>query len=618
MKKNGQRSEEKKFSLKERFSYWFDNRMSKGSLGLIRVLIVVSIMLAVFIAGLIILFGFNEEGEIGSVFWDSIATVVNAWMPYFADGSPGYLVMMSLISVAGVLFTSVLIGIITSAIEEKIGNLKRGNSLVLEKDHIVVLGYYPGETALLEQLILAADDDPLCIVVAENTEREDMEQSISESLDVPKNVRIVCRTADITDPSSIAKCSVETCRTVIISPSDDLRTVKAVLAVSLLLKQLGRPEIRVNAVVSEGVYRFPQSVTVRNNILMLETNRIIAKMIAHSCTQTGLSETFTEVFNFRGTEFHICDLEGTCGMTFEDIMACMENGVPIGICRGDRIVLNPRYDEKLDGSERILVFAETAESVRLSEKRLPTEQGILLGDIDTGKDTSLMIIGCNETLPLIIKELPENVVSVSVITDNKAHEMYDVSEKAADERNISFERIKGDLRSEEFLAELSERAEHIIILNDHSDDTERSDMDIIFHLMNLRDIRERYGADFNITVEMEKEYNQRLAVNDERIDFLVASSMSSLILAQLAENPGLVDVFSEILSNKGNELYLKNVGSLGMEGIYSIRELRTDLYRRGYILLGDLDGEKNTTFNRSPDEEVTLSADDSLILLGEQ
>ena len=134
-----------KFSLKSRFNYWFDNRMSKGSLGFIRILIIVSILFAVLIAGLIILFHFNEDGEVASIFWDTISTIINAWMPSFEDGSIGYIIMMSIVAIAGVLFTSVLIGIITSAIEEKIDNLKKGNSMVLEKDHIVVLGFYPGE-----------------------------------------------------------------------------------------------------------------------------------------------------------------------------------------------------------------------------------------------------------------------------------------------------------------------------------------------------------------------------------------------------------------------------------------------------------------------------------------
>ena len=39
----------KNSSLKKRFQYWFDNRMTRGSLGLIRVLIIASVLLAVLI-----------------------------------------------------------------------------------------------------------------------------------------------------------------------------------------------------------------------------------------------------------------------------------------------------------------------------------------------------------------------------------------------------------------------------------------------------------------------------------------------------------------------------------------------------------------------------------------
>ncbi|MBO4413973.1 MAG: hypothetical protein J5830_04635, partial [Clostridia bacterium] len=81
----------KKGPLRDRMRYWFDNRISKSSLGLIRVLIIASLLLALAVAALIILFGFNDEGEVASVFWDSIATVINAWMPSYEDGSIGYL-----------------------------------------------------------------------------------------------------------------------------------------------------------------------------------------------------------------------------------------------------------------------------------------------------------------------------------------------------------------------------------------------------------------------------------------------------------------------------------------------------------------------------------------------
>ena len=45
MKQIMKRNRKHEFTLKNRFLYWFDNRMSKNSLGLIRVLIAATVLL---------------------------------------------------------------------------------------------------------------------------------------------------------------------------------------------------------------------------------------------------------------------------------------------------------------------------------------------------------------------------------------------------------------------------------------------------------------------------------------------------------------------------------------------------------------------------------------------
>ncbi len=608
---------QKKFTFKQRFNYWFDNRMSKGSLGLIRVLIAVSVVLTITMAGLIILFGFNEDGEVASVFWDSIATVINAWMPSYEDGSIGYLIIMSVTAIAGVLFTSVLIGIITSAIEEKIDNLKRGNSFVLEKDHIVVLGFNPGEYTLLNQLILAAGDDPACIVIAEDMEREEIEQNIAENLDIPKNVRIVCRTVDITDPASIEKCSVETCKTVIVTPTDDLKTIKAILAVSALLQKKGAPEISVNAIISKNEYRFPASVAAANNITTLQTNNIMAKMISHSCTQTGLAELFREVFNFEGSEFYLVDIDGVDGLTFLELTSKLNNAIPIGVCRDRKTILKPDSDFKLTGSDRILVYSEDNAPAKLSATgAAPSSDNISI--ITEEEPTNAVILGHNETLPVILSELPENVTEVCIyeqyMNDNERAEL----QKVASDRNITLKFSDIDLSTDnEALYEAAKTSKHIIVLNDHDKDPDEADTEVIFMLLNLRDIRQRTGLKFNITVEMQKERNQNLVGFGDTTDFLVTSNMSSLILAQLAENPELIDVFRELLSNKGSELYLKNAMAMNVKGTYTVRELRRIMLTNGYVLLGMTAGGNYSYFVNSLDEEIKITEDSGLILIGE-
>lgn len=341
-------------------------------------------------------------------------------------------------------------------------------------------------------------------------------------------------------------------------------------------------------------------------------------MIAHSCTQTGLSETFREIFNFEGSEFYTVDLPGIEGLEFGDLMIRVSDAVPIGIMRDGKIRINPPADSRLLDSDRVVVFAEENDSAKLEpvdQEYVPTEQTIQ--PVNTENATNTVIIGHNETLSIILYELPKNVSYVYLADQRINEEEKDEIELVASNRNLQLEYFRGNTHSEKTLLQLAQMAEHIVILSDHDKDPEEADMEAIFLLLNLRDLRSRFGFDFNITVEMQKEHNQKLVGKGDHTDFLVASSMSSLILAQLAESPELIDVFKEILSNEGNELYLKSVKQMNLIGSYSVRDLRRIMLNEGYILIGHLDADKYSRFNLPLNEAILLSEADNLIVLGQ-
>ena len=110
---------------------------------------------------------------------------------------------------------------------------------------------------------------------------------------------------------------------------------------------------------------------------------------------------------------------------------------------------------------------------------------------------------------------------------------------------------------------------------------------------------------------MQLEQNQKLIGKGDTTDFIVLSSMSSLILAQLAESPELIDAFKEILSNTGNELYLKEVEQLQLEGESTTRELRK-------LMIGYLDSQKVSHFNLKLYDKIYLKKEDKLIVIGEE
>ncbi|MCR4950433.1 MAG: hypothetical protein K6A40_03805 [Solobacterium sp.] len=599
-------------TFRDKFQYWFDNRMSDGSVSLIRLLILFTAAAVLLLTGLIIGLGLSGEKDVFGVFWDSLSTIINAWMPSSEDGSLGYVLLMSIAAIAGLLVTSVLIGIVTSAMEEKITGLRKGNSPVLEKDHIIVLGFYPGEYTLIRQLILAADDEPCVIVIGAEMERDEMEQHIEDNIDVPANVRIICRTVDMFDPASIERLSTDTCRTIIISPTDDNTTIKALLAVSPLFKDR---KIRVNAITSRDENRFPPNMAKKLNVMTLQTNDTMAKIIAHSCTQTGLSEVFREIFNFEGSELYLIRLADQEGLTFMELMSRVDHAVPAGIYRDHEMIMNPDTEMRVKENDRILVFSEKQDSAVLCP-----EAGIIV-DPDTSReiirperDTKTLIFGHNRTLRTVLRELPENVQKVTLVN-------YDGSDNAklakiCADKEIDFVLAEGNVREELGLLELCRNAEHIILLSSHDKDEEEADMETIFLLLNLRELREKYHLRFNITAEMRREKNQSLIATDDHTDFIVASNMSSLFLAQLAESPRLLTAFRELLSNEGNELFMKTAGNLGCTGEKTVCEIRQILYYRGYIFLGYMNADNSYTFNPPLTETLNIRKSDRLIVLG--
>jgi hypothetical protein len=602
-------------SWKERFSYWFDNRIARGSLGLIRFLIVVSIVLAVVIAGLIILFGFHED-EPGAVFWDSIATLLNAWMPYSGDGSPGYIILMAVCAIAGVLFTSVLIGIITSAIEEKIIEMKRGNSQVLESGHTVILGFYPGEYTLLRQLVLAAAGKDACVVVADELEREEMEQNIEENVECPKNFRIVCRSVDITDPSALERCALTSCKTVIVHPTDDTRTIKTLLAVSALKRNSPETDFRILALLSGSEFNFPAALAEQYRITALREHDTLAKMIAHSCTQLGLSETFRELFNFDGSEWYVLPLPAAAGLSFGELAVRLDGAVPVGLYGPEGMRLNPPADALIRPEDQLLIFSEDRDSIRLSDK--PVEAAHAAAAAAEEAEASALILGYNASMPIIVRELPENVRRVLLAGKRGGEEDRAMLAEVAARRGLTVEYSDAELTEEGALEALAKDAEHVVILNDHEKEEEEADMEVIYLLLNLRDIRTRLGARFNITTEMRRERNQDLVEDNDRTDFVVASSMSSMILAQLSESPELLGAFREILSNEGNEIYLKKASQLGIRGRFPVRSLRKMAFMQGYVLLGWMDAERQSFFNPPLDKEVEADEGCIFIVLGEK
>ncbi len=607
-----------KHSFKERFAYWFDTQMSKGSIALIRLLAIVTAAAICLVTLAMVAFGYSEARFGTDIIWDSFATIINAWMPYYEDGGgeAGYLIIMSIAAIIGLLITSVLIGIISSAIEEHIDGLKDGKSMVIEKDHIVILGFISGEYTLIKQIVLAAGTKKRIIVIASEVSSEEMRQAVYDNIDIPKNVKLIFRTIDIFDPASLEKLSLTTCKHILISPMDDNRTIKTLLAVSLLINSTDNEDVRVSALVSRNDHRFPDTVAAKHNVTTIQMRNAIARMIAHSCSQTGLSDAFREVFSFTGNEFYYIENSGTYGLTFSELSYRMDNAVPLGVIRDGKIILNPGKDLKIEEGDRIIVFAEKEDSATLKDFNY---HEVPMGKYSSSeKNRKVAIIGYNSSFKLVFREM-SGIISEAIVAgipDEKKDDVMKIAKEIGKRQLTIYEE---DIDEAENMLELAGQVNHVVLLSDYTLDDEEADIQSIFRIMRFRDIRTKNSLEFNITAEMRKKSNLNLIREEEHMDYVVASNMSSLFLAQLCENYELDGLYKEILASRGNELYLKKAKDFGCDGVYTTLQLRNLALSNNCIFLGYLRAENyESFFNPSLSEEISLNAEDSLIVLAEE
>ncbi len=612
----------KKRGIKKKFSYWFDNLMARGTIVMLLVLAVTVIALVAVITICIMAGGWDDEGGFLYTLWDVLATTINAWMPSSEDGSPQYVALIAISAVFGVLFTSFLIGIISSAVEEKLSQLRAGNSEVVEEGHTVVLGFKAGEYTLLEQIILSFRDKKGVIVVADECEKETMNDLIFENLDVPKNIKIICRNINIADPVALKCCSLDTASTIVVNPFDDTRTLKILLSVYKHFEELNVPQPFVITAVNQDEYIIPKTIRDKYGFTMLRTNDAVARIIAHSCTQLGLSEAFSEVFSFTGNELRFETVDVKPGTKFKDIFYTMEKAVPIGIYRNGQTILNPDRNLPVTVEDKFIVLEENEGDFKISSDGFIDFNEEKEGTYVAGKEKSerVVIIGSNDKLGVLVNELPEYVTDVVLAGIRHLEKKKEMCKSIRSDINYSV--VSADVMDMEVLERTVKDADHVIILSDYSVEEEDSDARNIMLLLRLRDIKERLKKTFSITAEMCRDDNRNLIHGEDFTEFIVSSNMAAMVLAQIASNPALYDTFHELLSNEGNEFSLKTGAFLEkLVGVdCTVAEIRRELIHKHCILVGfidDNDGKPVTVLNPDISKTVCLSPADKLIVIGE-
>ncbi len=628
----------RKVTLADRLRYRFDNTVSKGTIALIGYLFVLLLALVLASTLFVYLTGIAPAaaGE-GSGFFQTLwLDLMHTIDPGNVGGDTGgwaYLLSMLAVTAGGILVFSTLIGVIFSGIDEKLADLRKGRSFVVERGHTVIYGWSPEIFSIVGEIVRANESrGRACIAILADEDKVEMEDEIRARVGKTGKTRVVCRTGDPINIDDVEIVNPDGARSILVLPPDegDSRVIKTVLALTNnpnrreeayhIVSRIARPE-------NLGVAR----MVGRGELKLVAVDDLIARITAQTCRQSGLSVVYTDLLDFGGDEIYFAREPRLIGLTFGEALAAYETCSVIGLREvGGGISLNPPPETEISSGDEIVLIAEDDSKIELSEGAAP--------EIDAGairkspprepEPERTLILGWNDRAPKIVAELDHYVhpgSEVAVVTpEGPVPGSY-----FRDLKNQKAATRVGDITDRRVLDGLEVASyDHVIVLGDPGgSDPDATDSKTLVTLLHLREIAERSGQPFSIVSEMLDVRNRELAEVTGADDFIVSDHLASLMMCQVSENKELSEVFEDLISPEGSELYLKPATDYVEPGVpldfYTMVEAAR---RRGEVAVGyrlqaetiDSDASYGVHLNPEKSRRITFSKRDRLIVLAEK
>jgi len=618
--------------------YAFDNIMSRGTASLIGWLALISAVLILLVTLIVYLNNLGPEDKgFFDIAWMGMMRTLDAGTMGGDEGPWGFLFSMFAITLGGVFFISILIGLITTGIENKIEELRKGKSVVMETGHTVILGWTEQVFSIISELVLANENQKRpCIAILANRDKVEMEDEIHQHVGSTKNTRVVCRSGTPIDMSDLEIIGIHGARSIIILSAEngdpDSNVIKTVLAITNNPHR--RPEpYHIVAELRNSKNLDVAKMVGKDEVEIILVGDLVARVIAQTCRQSGLSVVYTELLDFGGDEIYFHDEPGLAGKTLGEILPVYEDSSVMGIVKeGTTPLLNPPMDTVITANDKIIVIAEDDDTTKLSGK---TDYAINVDAISSGPEPEpvpekVVILGWNWRAPAIICELDNYVAkgsSVTVVANFEDGEEA-IKKRCAKLGNISVKFILGDTTDRATLDGLNLPGYQHVILLCYSDTltTQQADSITLITLLHLRDISDKRGHPFSIVSEMLDIRNRALAEVTRADDFIVSDRLISLMLSQVSENKQLNAVFADVFDPEGSEIYLKPATVYVKPGMavnfYTVME---SARRRGHIaigyklkaLSGDAEKAWGVVVNPAKSEMVTFAEGDKIVVIAE-
>lgn len=616
-------------SLRQRFRYWFDNTLSSGTTAMILWLTVATVILILVVATGAAIAEVSAEGSelsFGEALWSTLMRTLD---PGTMGGDVGWPLRIASLAatLGGILIVSSLIGLLASGISDRVAELRRGRSPVLETGHTLILGWSPKVFPIISELTVANENQGGgAVVVLAAMDKDEMERLLDARVTERRGTRVVCRNGIPFEPVDIAIASPETAKSVIVlNPGHndgDAEVVKTTLA---LVRRIGRGHsIPIVAEITDAFTAAALRDGTDGAVSVVRSTSIIARVTAQVCRQPGLSNVYQELFDFAGDEIYFAPAGRLEGLTFGTALQSFEKAIPLGLRFADgRVELNPSLDTTISAGDHVIAIASDDDAIDFTGAR--EGRAATGGGASVAHDPErILMIGWNRMAPEIVRELDGYVARGSSLTIH-----VDAAVLPPDEVDVPATvnltpSVSGEALDPAALrvALESEPPDHVIVLCYKERLSEaQADARVLLTLLHLRGAIDRAGAPTNVVAELLDERDVDLSPSRPVDEFIVSERLTALLMAQLSENRDLAPVFDDLLDEEGVEIYLKPARLYAAPGTpAAFGDLVAAAAARGEIALGYQgagDGARSVAINPPKSRVFEASEDDRLIVLAE-
>ena len=669
-------------NLRAALQYRFDTLFSQGTLGKFLILgaFTALVMLLGMTAALVGLFGPEnaavpgvtrdlDAGPLDALLW-SFHHILDPSFFFESYGATWPVVAVSLaVSLGGLVVFGALVGFITSTLDERLEVLRRGDSAVQERDHLLMLGWNRQAPDIIR--LLAERRRRPCIVVLAHAETEQMQEELRMSGPAAGKARIVLRTGAPDHQKELERVACQTATGIIILPADDQAPAAADAAVVRCLLVLegmtwGSPRPRIVAEVGHTRHLAAARLAGGSTIPVIATGEVVALLLFQCSRQRGLSHVFDQIVAPRGAGILVRPAPACAGLRLGDLAYAYPTAVLMGISRREvapdgrpRFVhlLNPPRSQILGADEWLILLTSTEEmpqgldalrfrsSVALhhtlqpsGSEPTPADESSYFSTVTTGTPLPppltwrVLILGWNEHLAPLLLEYDRCQGAPAELVVVSGHDPTEAVDLLAKD-GVHLKRLQPRFRRMDSLLPgvLSDLApedyDAVVVLADASWADQDPDARTLMSLVMVRDHLRTTGRSIGPRISAEV-INQATGEAAARLgidDLVVGPHLISQALVQIAEQSMVAAIYDDLLSSGGMDLYLKpasryvhlDTDCTFRDVIYAAQHL--DEVALGVWLVGDRPGMAaglHLAFDKHI--RLTLHPDDQIVVLAEE